>query len=193
MLFRPTVLAAAVSLATVAQAQYSIDPESVPIAERKVWCNTQVESCPLICSQTKPGTTLVNECDADTLFYGCLCGDNKKPNISEYSLTIPYFVCREWGTQCVAACDASNSQCASECRQDHPCGALNPKRTDPTTATTAAPTSTKTDDDGTTIFTGSPGGGSDDDDEGGAVALALGQSYGLAVVAGALFMGFAML
>lgn len=34
MLFQSTVLAAAVSLATVAQAQYTIDPESVPQGER---------------------------------------------------------------------------------------------------------------------------------------------------------------
>lgn len=121
--------------------------------------------------------------------------------MSEYSLTIPYFVCREWGTQCVANCPPNDSACASECRQDHPCGALNPKRV-ATTASTMAPTASKT-DDGTTIYTGSPGGSDDDDDDGddkknddkggAAAALGLGRSYGLAIVAGTMFIGFAML
>ncbi|KFH40292.1 hypothetical protein ACRE_090480 [Hapsidospora chrysogenum ATCC 11550] len=196
MLFRSSVVAAA-TLLTMAQAQYNIDPDSVPIADREQWCRSQVASCPLICEQTKPGTTLVNDCDVDTLTYGCLCGDNKKPNISEYSLTIPYFVCREWGTQCVDNCPENDSKCASDCREDHPCGALNPKKVKPTTST-AGPSASQTDDATDVIYTDSPGSSEDDngnggDERDGASALALGQAHGLAVVLGSLFVGFAML
>ncbi len=72
------------------------------------------------------------------LSYGCLCGNNLQPNVSEYSLTLPYFVCTEWGTQCVNACGSDNT-CASACRQDHPCGAQRPK-TNYTTTTSSSET-----------------------------------------------------
>jgi len=191
MLFRSRVVAAA-TLLTMAQAQYRVEPDSVPIADREQWCRSQVASCPLICEQTKPGTTLVNECDVDSLTYGCLCGDNKKPNMSEYSMTLPYFVCREWGTQCVADCPQSDSECNRACREDHPCGALNPKKVKPTTST-AGPSASQT-DEADTIYTDSPGSSDDGGDErDGASMLALGQAHGLAVVLGSLFVGFAML
>lgn len=85
MLFRSTVLAAATSCFAVVQAQYKIDPESVDINQRgkaqaprrmplfasmstnsllEVWCRNQKETCPKICEQTEPQTTLVNDCDA---------------------------------------------------------------------------------------------------------------------------------
>ena len=69
----------------------------------------------------------MNDCDPETLTYGCVCGNGLQPNVSEYSLTIPYFTCTEWGNQCVERCEG-DSACASSCRQDHPCGALNPTR-----------------------------------------------------------------
>lgn len=112
--------------------------------------------------------------------------------MSEYSLTIPYHVCTEWGTQCVAACGSDNV-CSSACRQDHPCGAQNPQRVNQstTTSTSASATATPTNQ----VFDGMAG-----DSEGGegngrnaAGMLRFGDSYGLAVVAGGLFAGFAML
>ncbi|GAM85983.1 hypothetical protein ANO11243_039930 [Dothideomycetidae sp. 11243] len=65
--------------------------------------------------------------------------DGITPNSSEYSQTLPYYVCTEWGTQCVAGC-GSDSNCASECRVDHPCGAQDPTRVNTTTASTMSAT-----------------------------------------------------
>lgn len=111
--------------------------------------------------------------------------------MSEYSLTIPYFVCREWGTQCVDGCDDTDTPCQSSCREDNPCGALDPERANTTgTATTAAPTASQTEED-TAIYSNGPGDNQDDDN--GAALLGLGEKYGLALVFGSLGLGFAML
>lgn len=65
------------------------------------------------------------------------------PNSSQYSQTLPYFVCTEWGNQCVTNCNGDNT-CANACRADHPCGAQDPVRVNSTTSssTTMGATST---------------------------------------------------
>lgn len=140
----------------------------------------------------------------DTLTYGCICGNGKQPNVSEYSLTLPYYVCQEWGNQCVEKCDGSNS-CASDCRQNHPCGAQNPskgnktKSTGTASATGASATASKT-DSADTIYTdvsstdSADSSDSSSSDKGGAaVALEAGSRWGLMVVMGSMFAGFALL
>lgn len=135
------------------------------------------------------------------LSYGCLCGNNLQPNVSEYSLTLPYFVCTEWGTQCVKSCGSDNT-CASACRQDHPCGALKPKTNYTTTTSSAEPTGTgaSATTSANQVFSGIPGAATTSSSDSGdqtsnnaAAALEFGRGYGLAVVAGSLFAGFAMM
>jgi hypothetical protein len=179
--------------------EYQIEPSSVPLGDREFWCQQETTTCPLICAETGPGTTLVNTCDPQTLTYGCLCGNDMRPNVSEYSLTLPYFVCREWGIQCVDNCPDFDNACASSCTQDNPCGALNPQRVTTSVASaTAAPTSSST-DDSNQIFTDTPGSDNSDNDSGSnndnaAVSLiSAGRAYGLAVVLGGMFVGFAIL
>ncbi|KAK2600041.1 hypothetical protein QQS21_005205 [Conoideocrella luteorostrata] len=188
--FRTTVLAVAATFSAVASADYTIDPSSVPISNRKNWCAQEKSTCPLICQQNEPRTTLVNTCDPELLTYGCLCGNNMQPNVSEYSLSLPYFICREWVEQCKKAC--GSNQCKSDCDQNHPCGAQNPQKVNATK--TAGQTTTAT-DDANTIYTdgagGSSGGGSGK--KGAAAALEVGRTYGLAVVLTSLFAGFALL
>lgn len=107
---------------------YQINPESVPDATRQFWCDQNVAQCPLICLQ-QPGitsqTTEANDCDSDNLTYNCVCDNGIAPNITQYSQTLPYFICTEWGTQCVNNCNG-NSACGASCRDDHPCGAQEP-------------------------------------------------------------------
>lgn len=125
--------------------------------------------------------------------------------MSEYSLTLPFYVCQEWGNQCVEDCGGSAS-CASDCRQNHPCGASNPKKynttstaTDSTAAVKATASAT---DDPNTVYTDTPGSDdSDDDDSGsakstksnGAAVIEAGRTWGLTIVLGTMFAGFAML
>ncbi|KAL2130422.1 hypothetical protein VTI74DRAFT_6394 [Chaetomium olivicolor] len=192
--FRTTLLALASAVAV--SADYLIDPDSVPMSDRTAWCNDQISTCPTICLQTTTGAPEVNTCDPKTLTYGCVCSDGKQPNVSEYTLTLPYHVCTQWGNNCEKNCGTDNL-CAADCRQKHPCGALKPTRVNATTtsaavSSTAAPTATNQ------VFNGLADGsdGNANAGNGGKNAAGMvrfGDSYGLAVVAGGLFAAFAML
>lgn len=113
-------------------------------------------------------------------------------------------MCTEWGTQCVTDCNGNNN-CASACRQEHPCGAQDPKKynvTKTASATGAQATASAT-DDADTVYTDAVGGDSDSsgsdssssssDKSGSAAALEAGRKWGLAVVMGSMFVGFALL
>lgn len=121
-------LVALATLLTNASAQYSINPNSVPLSTRDAWCESQLAQCPQICLQTSAHSseTRENDCVAKTLTYSCVCSNGVSPNVSQYSLTLPYYICQEWGNQCVAACGQDNT-CSSACREDHPCGAQDPR------------------------------------------------------------------
>ncbi|RYP12155.1 hypothetical protein DL765_007454 [Monosporascus sp. GIB2] len=157
---KTTCLAMASLLIAAIRADYYIDPETVPLGEREAWCQQEESTCPIICEQVKPGTTRTNTCDPETLTYGCVCGNGLQPNMSEYSLTIPYFTCMEWGNQCVASCNG-DSRCQSSCREDNPCGAQNPTRANKTSSATQSATKTPGagETEGPAIFTGLDGTG----------------------------------
>jgi len=126
----------------------------------------------------------------ETLTYGCVCSNGLQPNMSEYSLTLPFHVCQKWGDQCVTGC-GMNNECANKCRVDHPCGAQSPKRVNQTTSSTATATGSSTGSTGPAIFTGLAG--NDGRSGSGAVALQFGNAYGLGVVMAGLFAGFAVM
>ncbi|KAM0344041.1 hypothetical protein ACHAPU_007944 [Fusarium lateritium] len=198
--FRTVVLAVAASAVAVVNADYVIDPDSVPLATRRFWCDNEKETCPMICSQSSKGDTKVNECDPKTLTYGCICGDGKQPNISEFSLTLPFYVCQEWGNQCVEDC-AGSASCASDCRQNNPCGAINPTKANATSTATGTATVKATasaTDDLNVIYTSDPGSDDDDDSDSSsksnsAAAIEAGRAWSLTIVLGTMFAGFAML
>ncbi|KAI0107827.1 hypothetical protein GGR51DRAFT_515153 [Nemania sp. FL0031] len=164
------VLASATLLLSSAQAQeqYTIDPSSVPLSTRDNWCDQEKSTCPIICQQVPPGGFQVNDCDPMALTYGCVCENGMSPNLSEYSLTLPFFICQEWGNQCVTNC-AGDASCASDCRQNHPCGALNPTRVNQTSSTSAS-TPTQTGASATSsagqIYSGLGGDGDSSSDSG---------------------------
>lgn len=195
--FKNTVFAAATLLATAAQADYVIDPKSVSLSLRTSWCQSELSSCPLICQQSTDGQPTVNSCDPEVLTYGCVCSDGKQPNISEYSLTLPYFTCTEWGNQCVTKCGQNNA-CSASCREDHPCGALKPTRVNATSTSTASGSKATSTDDGDVEYNGL-GGGSDSSkggnhDTSAATNLQASASFvGLFTVAAGLAFGFGAL
>lgn len=200
------------SLGVHAQVQYSIDPSSVSLSIRNVWCNNERSTCPLLCLQY-PGssmTTNSNDCDPELLTYSCVCANGIAPNMSEYSLTLPYHICQQWGQQCVAGCGGSNT-CQSNCLEQHPCGAQDPTRINSTTISTATATSTGkatgTGTASTATQTGAivfSGFGSDTTASAAAAAstptsaaqaaISLGRSYGLPAIFAGLFavFGFVM-
>jgi len=192
-----------------AHAQYAIDPSSVPISTRTSWCQSQLASCPLLCLQNQgstDSTTTANDCDPQTLTYDCVCGNGLTPSLANYSQTIPYFECTEFGNQCVAAC-GGDTACQSACRANNPCGAQNPTRINTTSTSSMASTTTlpagASSGTAGVVYTGlgggavatptgSSGSGSDTKKNGSQTALDLGRSYGLAVVFASLFAGFAL-
>lgn len=92
----------------------------------------------------------------------------------------------------MAGC-GSDSACASSCREDHPCGALSPKlqnKTSTTTSATVSATASSTDGVFTGLGDGSSGSGKPNS---AGQVLAFGQAYGLLVVGGSLFAGFALM
>jgi hypothetical protein len=198
-------LVAAALFAISANTQYVIDPDSVDLQTRTSWCTTQKSTCPLLCLQLKAdsSTTVANDCDPATLSYECICGNGLSPNASEYSQTLPYFLCTEFGTRCVNNCNADPT-CQFNCRKDNPCGAQDPRRVNVTTTSSQAATATgagagSTGTDGV-VYTTLGGdaeptetsGSSSDKSNGSQTVLDLGRSYGLAVVFAGLFAGFAL-
>lgn len=134
--------------------------------------------------------------------------------MTQYTQTLPFFICQEWGNQCVTACGSDNA-CSSDCREKHPCGAQDPAK--PNSSTTSRTMSTSatasqtgleagatTNDAGETIFTGFGGasstGGSDGAQEsaasegkgGRAASLEVGYTFGFVTLAGAFFGGMAL-
>ncbi|KAF4818840.1 hypothetical protein CGCSCA5_v004839 [Colletotrichum siamense] len=192
--FKSTVFAAAAAFVAAAQADYVIDPKSVPLATRKAWCQDETNTCPIICQQVEPRTTLVNDCDYNSLTYGCVCGDGNQPNMTEYSLTLPYHVCQEYGNQCVTKCGLGANECASKCREDNPCGASNPTRANSTSTASGTATATSSSTSGA-IFTGMAGddGSSGSSGSSGAAALGMGREAGFAVLVGSILGGVALL
>jgi hypothetical protein len=198
---RCALLAAATFGLAFAQAKdYPIDLDNIDETTRNRWCDDQMTTCPYICDQVADRTTQKNECWPENLTYSCICGDGKPANDTEYSLTLPYYKCTQYGIECVAACPAEDNQCKSDCRENNPCGATSPQRVNATsTSATVEPTSSETESaDGVKEYKG-PGGikPSDEDKDGGsdsgAMSLNSVQAVSMAVVFGSLFAGFAML
>ncbi|KAK3065073.1 hypothetical protein LTS18_011534 [Coniosporium uncinatum] len=202
------IFMAAVGLSTA----QTIDPNSVSSSLRATWCQSQTTQCPLICLQTIANTaaTTSNTCDPATLDWSCVCAGGTTPSIANYSLTIPFFECQEWGNQCVTGC-GQNNDCSSNCRQQHPCGAQNPTRVNTTSSTsstasrTASGSSTASATDDTAGYSGFGSSGSTPSATAGAASgnsnsntsaatvLNLAQSYSFAVVFAGFFAGFALL
>lgn len=109
--------------------------------------------------------------------------------MTQYTLTLPYHTCTEYGTQCVNNCPAHDNECARACREDNPCGAQNPEK--PTGTQTAKPSATDDEDeeDEDEVFEGLAG--ADDEEEKGSAGTR--EVGGLVAVMGALFAGVALL
>lgn len=214
-------LAVAMATAVVGvQAQYTIDPNSVSNVTRGLcglyshwilltqfiaqWCASQESTCPLLCTQLPDGslTTAANDCDPDTLTYDCVCGNGEIPNAANYSLTLPYFICQQYVTDCVNACSTANTACQAACTQDHPCGATNPTRYNvSSTSTTASATGTgASSTSGGIVYNGpagqataTAGSAQSSSTQSGAISLVdVGRSYGLSALAGGIFIVFAL-
>jgi hypothetical protein len=133
----------------------------------------------------------------ETLVYNCTCSNGETPDSLEYSQTIPYFLCTERNTRCVEACGLLSS-CASDCRQNNPCGATNPTRVTSAPGSsepTATPSSTSS--AGDTVHSGfaSDGEGDEEEEDAGvrSLDLGIGRVYAVGVLVAGFIGGFAVL
>ncbi|KAJ9638457.1 hypothetical protein H2204_004227 [Knufia peltigerae] len=199
-------LAAAVAAFAQLAITQTIDPNSVPLSTRQAWCNSQIAQCPLICvDQTNSAGTNANNCDPTNLGYSCICSNGLSPNASEYSQTLPYYICTQYNTDCQANCGNDNT-CAAACIQDHPCGATDPTRVNTSTISTMPATSTtngaaaSTASDGV-VYTGFGGGsaaattaaGGSGSSGAARIIANMGQLYGLGVLVASVSAGFALM
>jgi len=130
----------------------------------------------------------------ETLSYQCVCQVNGlSPNVSEYSLTIPYYICTETNNQCVRACGINNN-CANNCRTKNPCGAQSPTRVTTTaTSATATPTNSGSSSDLDT-FGGDGNFASDGaNNSGEQTMLDIGRTYGAAVIVTGALCAFGLM
>jgi hypothetical protein len=194
--FKISAAFVATALFSLTAAQ-SIDPDSVDLPTRKSWCQSQQSSCPLLCLQLSgsSSTTAANTCDPETLDFECICGNGQSPNASEYSQTLPYFICTQYNRQCVIDC-SGDSTCQAACVDDHPCGAQNPTRINTTSSATQSATSSagasSTNNVAYTGLGGSSAASTSTPKSGAQMTLDFGRSYGLAVVFASVFAGFAL-
>lgn len=168
-------------------ASQAIDPDSVSLSTRDSWCSDQKTTCPLLCLQiTNSASTTANDCDPTSLDWHCVCNNGQTPNETEYSLTIPFHICQEYGNQCVAKCGQNNA-CSNTCRTQYTCGAADPSKPNSTTTSSSSTSGTASSSASGTGSFNSFGGGKN-----AASGLQLGQSLGLGVVAAGLMAGFAI-
>jgi hypothetical protein len=157
-----------------------------------------------ICLQYSTSSdTQENSCDPDSLTYQCVCSNGVTPNVTQYTLTLPYYVCTTWQSQCISNC-GSNNTCSFNCQQEAQCGATDPVKANSSllTSTTSAGGSATgagvTTSGGQTLYSGLAGssstsaGGAASFGPGGA-ALKAGQTFGVLGLAALLFGGFAVL
>jgi len=195
----PPILLAFALIVRVAFAQ-GIDPDTVPKATRDYWCFQQTTSCPLICLQVPggDGQPLANDCDADVLGFHCICSNGLAPNASEYSQTLPYFICSEINNVCVANC-VGDSRCQFECRENNPCGAQSPRPPNSSTISTMSATASSTSAASGVVFTGLGDGSAKQGNPSGGAApgrvtmIEIGQVYSLGLIVAGFFAGFAIL
>ncbi|KAI1627573.1 hypothetical protein EDD37DRAFT_622658 [Exophiala viscosa] len=201
-----TAAVAALAGLTITQ---TIDPNSVPLSTRQIWCNSQVAECPLICTDQTNGSaaTYANTCDPTSLTYSCVCADGLSPNASEYSQSLPYYICTQYNTECQQACGNDNT-CAAACVQNHTCGATNPTRVNTSTITTMSATSTSngaaasTASGGGVVYSGFGGSAATTTAAGESsgsrssatrIIVNMGQVYGLGVLVASIFAGFTLM
>jgi len=152
-------LFASVAVATNSVSVYpAVDPDKIPVATRYAWCNSQLAACPPLCLNQESGAPQDNgnQCDPDDLTYTCICQDGKSPNATQYSETMPYYICTQQVINCVNNCGSDNL-CGEACKSNKHCGASNPLKPNKTSSHGSSPTATS--DSSTVAYDGF--GGSD--------------------------------
>jgi len=193
-----TIIAVASGLFAFVSAQVypEITWEDVDNSTRQIWCDQQMGVCPNLCQDQGHVNPIYNDCWWEDLHYECICEGGFKPNLTEYTLTIPYNLCSQSKQACANNC-GNNQDCVTLCFSGKSCAASDPRRVNVTsTSTTDSPTSSATGKAGSTATSGS------DDTETtekgdpfgnngmGASFSELGSAYGVGAMIAGMAIGF---
>ncbi|KAK3191649.1 hypothetical protein K4F52_002464 [Lecanicillium sp. MT-2017a] len=75
----------------------TIDPNTVELKDRAMWCSDEQNVCGLLCNHN----TSPNTCDVDTLKYECKCASNSSaPGLQYYGNSMPSHICFELFARC---------------------------------------------------------------------------------------------
>ncbi|KAF7936603.1 uncharacterized protein EAE97_007969 [Botrytis byssoidea] len=109
---------------TASICQTQVDPRNIDAATRSQWCTVQINTCGTLCG----GVTDENTCDITSLCYSCTCTSNSSsPALQLYTSTIPFFVCEQTYSDCIAAGeDDPTAQKACRVTEEQNCGTLSP-------------------------------------------------------------------
>lgn len=141
------ILLVALSAATVVVAQnqnFTINPGTVSPSTRVSWCNSQFNTCGILCG----GVATANSCQSETLTYTCTCSNGTAPGLDYYTQTLPSLICQEAFGQCNNA-NAGDAQAQSRCKKDIQanCGTLDPAKANlspPESSTSSSASTTAT-------------------------------------------------
>merc|ERR1711939_888193 len=174
------------------QGQYTIEPNSVPLATRQNWCRAQFNTCLGVCG----GQAFPNNCDAATLTYSCVCTNGNQPNISNYQQSLAAYECRAWKDGCNER-NPTDAGAQQECLNT-PCGSSSSgsDSTSSASSTAAAGGSSDSDSnsDSSASGTASSSAAAASQSDSGAAAMRFAQTYGTGVFATGLlaFFGLAL-
>ncbi|KAH8893656.1 hypothetical protein GQ53DRAFT_763234 [Thozetella sp. PMI_491] len=87
------------------QADFTIDPSSVPAATRYAWCIAEQNSCSILCTDQEDNNN--NQCNTETLEYKCICISGYSPQLRYYADTMPSLICNQTYNNCLTENSAS--------------------------------------------------------------------------------------
>ncbi|KAF2757219.1 hypothetical protein EJ05DRAFT_511943 [Pseudovirgaria hyperparasitica] len=192
VLLLTTALAGMVS--AQASSNITINPNSVNETLKTNWCTAEKNTCRSLCGG--PGETASNDCMTSNLNYTCSCTNGTDPDVSQYSESLPAYICREYVIQCVAAVSDGDRDAIYQCRQvEGTCGQLN--ASDPADGgsnpqasgsdSTPSATASSGDNAPSASNTGAPASATS-----GGAAAALGASYGTPAIAAGMLALFGL-
>jgi len=194
-----TVLAVASGLFTLAFAQNYpvITADDINNSTREIWCDQQIAVCPNLCQDQGHVGTEYNDCWTEDLHFECVCEGGFRPNLTEYSQTIPFNLCQQSKQACADNC-GNNQDCVTLCFSGKECGASNPRRvnvtsTSTTASSTATSSSTKSPSDSTTTSTSEAEADEDPFGNSGGMGVSLtafGSAYGVGAMIAGMAIGF---
>jgi hypothetical protein len=164
----------------------------IELATKENWCQHQLDGCGPLCALENLEAT-ENKCYPENLYYACVCSNGSRPNLTEYSETIPYYTCTLDQGDCIKNCGSGGNDCIEQCKKTYVCGATNPKKGNATKSSSAkSSTASKTGSPTSTSTDSSDMGGSQGGSSAGSLLVNVNSAYGLGVVAAGIAAGVAL-